>query len=516
MNIELIVKNRFGITHDVLACLAQQHLDLAAVEVESEHIYIDVPALDHNSFANVASALLALEGVQQIRPIDLLPKERRQLHLNALLSTLPDPVFAINSAGLILSANTAATQPLALQESDLVGQPIAHYLGGNQDYLNSPDPQNHRNREVSLAGQTYRIEYKPIQAPSSGERLSSHAADKILILQATNRLGHQMSQVHIRGGEGFNAIVGHAPALARIKERAQRFAAIQAPLLIQGETGTGKELFARAIHDASPWHAAAFLALNCASLPENLVESELFGYDPGAFTGASRGGKPGLFELADGGTAFLDEIGEMSPYVQAKLLRFIQDGTYRRVGGKEERKVNVRIVCATHQDLEALVKQSRFREDLMYRLNVLNLQLPSLRERKEDIAQLAQLFVQQAATQIGCDVPVLENEALSILQTQNWPGNVRQLENLLFRTVALCQEGTIDKNALNNAGITANNPQAQAEPETWKTAQAQFEKELLQRLYQHHPSSRKLAKRLGVSHTTIADKLRMYNIRTKT
>jgi len=515
MNIELIAQNRFGITHDVLACLAQQNLDLAALEVESEHIYIDVPALNHHSFSDVASALLALEGVQQIRPIDLLPKERRHQHLNALLSALPDPVFAINAAGLILSANTAATLPLGLQESDLIAQPISHYLSGNQDYLNTPDTPHGESLEVSLAGQTYRLEYKPIQALDSKDTLSRQAADKILILQATNRLGHQISQVHVRGGEGFNAIVGQAPALAQIKERAQRFAAIQAPLLIQGETGTGKELFARAIHGASPWHAAAFLALNCASLPENLVESELFGYAPGAFTGASRSGKPGLFELADGGTAFLDEIGEMSPYVQAKLLRFIQDGTFRRVGGKEEKKVNVRIVCATHQDLDALVKQSRFREDLMYRLNVLNLQLPSLKERKEDIAQLAQLFVQQAAAQIGCNVPTIQTDALNILQGQAWPGNVRQLENLLFRTVALAQDGTIDQQALNNAGITKHEHQAQAEPDTWKTAQAQFEKELLERLYQTHPSSRKLAKRLGVSHTTIADKLRLYNIRIK-
>jgi len=243
------------------------------------------------------------------------------------------------------------------------------------------------------------------------------------------------------------------------------------------------------------------------------VESELFGYAPGAFTGASRSGKPGLFELADGGTAFLDEIGEMSPYVQAKLLRFIQDGTFRRVGGKEEKKVKVRIVCATHQDLDALVKQSCFREDLMYRLNVLNLTLPSLRERKQDIPQLTQLFVRQAARQIGCDAPTIETEALNVLQAQVWPGNVRQLENLLFRTVALAQDGIIDKQALNNAGITDEQDQAHTEPDTWKTAQAQFEKELLERLYQTHPSSRKLAKRLAVSHTTIADKLRLYNIR---
>jgi len=513
MNIELIAHNRFGITHDVLACLAQQNLDLAALEVESEHIYIDVPALQHEGFPELASALLALDGVQQIRPIDLLPKERRHQHLNALLSALPDPVFAISAAGLILSANTAAAQALRLIEHDLIAQPITHYLNGNQDYLNTPDNPIGQNLEVTLAGQTYRLEYKPIQALNSNDKVNPHTADKILILQATKRLGHQISQVHVRGGEGFNAIVGQAPALAQIKERAQRFAAIQAPLLIQGETGTGKELFARAIHGASPWHAAAFLALNCASLPENLVESELFGYAPGAFTGASRSGKPGLFELADGGTAFLDEIGEMSPYVQAKLLRFIQDGTFRRVGGKEEKKVKVRIVCATHQDLDALVRENRFREDLMYRLNVLNLTLPSLRERKQDIAQLTHLFVQQAARQIGCDTPTIETEALNVLQAQDWPGNVRQLENLLFRTVALAQEGIIDKQALNNAGITDEKRRAQTEPETWRTAQAQFEKELLERLYQTHPSSRKLAKRLGVSHTTIADKLRLYNIR---
>ncbi len=513
MNIEIVVINRFGITHEVLACLAEQSQDLAALEVVAEHIYIDLPNLTPPLLGDISNALLTVEGVQRIRRIDLLPKERRRRHLDALLSTMPDPVFAIDAQGDILSANAAATKPLKLDEQALQGRPITDFLIDNQDYpinLNFPADQT---TEVSLAEQTYLLERKPIFSHSDQSEESS-SVDQMIRLQATHRLGHQISKIQGRGSDGFASIAGESRPLMNTKERALRFASIHAPLLIQGETGTGKELFARAIHQASPWHASAFLTLNCAALPENLVESELFGYAPGAFSGADRSGKPGLLELADGGTAFLDEIGEMSVYVQAKLLRFIQDGSFRRVGGKEERKVKVRIICASHRNLEAMVSQSMFREDLMYRLNVLNLQLPALRDRRSDIAQLSTLFVKQAAAQIECPPPRLSAEALDILQSHPWPGNVRQLENLLFRTVALCQTHTIGAEELHNGGIDADtlDTTTQNEPENWKAAQQTFEADLLRQLYPRYPSSRKLAKRLGVSHTTIADKLRLHNI----
>lgn len=213
-------------------------------------------------------------------------------------------------------------------------------------------------------------------------------------------MGERLSALHHDHAEGFDALLGESPAIRTLKARALRVAALDAPLLVHGETGTGKELVARACHAVSSRHAAPFLALNCAALPESLAESELFGYAPGAFTGAQRGGKPGLMELANQGTVFLDEIGEMSPYLQAKLLRFLSDGSFRRVGGDREVKVDVRIISATHRDLERMVAEGSFREDLFYRLNVLNLEVPPLRDRGQDILMLAHFFMQQACTQI--------------------------------------------------------------------------------------------------------------------
>jgi transcriptional regulator of aroF, aroG, tyrA and aromatic amino acid transport len=519
MKIEVIAQNRFGITQEVLAGLADHQLDLAAVEVVTEHIYIDVPALMEEHLPELSSTLCKIQGVEEVRRIDLLPDERRRLHLDALLSTLPDPVFAVDATGRVLSANVAATKPLGVQEKDLIGTPIRDILVGDNDYTIEAGSPDAYSREVTLAGQPYLLELKSIRSLSTIDGSHSKSTDQVvidagsmLILQAPTRLGHHISKVQMGRVNGFDTIAGQSPPLLQAKERAQRFASINAPLLIQGETGTGKELFARAVHQSGPWHSAAFLALNCATLPENLVESELFGYASGAFSGATRGGKPGLFELADGGTVFLDEIGEMSLYVQAKLLRFIQDGSFRRVGGKDERNVKTRIICATHRNLEQLVSQGQFREDLMYRLNVLNLQLPTLRERRDDIAPLSELFVAKAATQIGCKIPALSSTAKHVLAAHPWPGNVRQLENILFRTVALTQGNTIGPDELRIAGINTDARVEETEPESWKAAQAAFEKDLLAKLYQRYPSTRKLAQRLGVSHTTIADKLRTYNI----
>jgi len=517
MKIELVGQNRSGITQEVLASLADHELDLAAVEVETHHIYIDLPDLTEQNYPMVSAFLLKIEGIEKIRRIDLLPLERRHLHLDALLSTLPDPVFAIDANGSILTANSAATTPLGLTEADLLGTEIDEVLKSDNGFTIATDQVDKHPREVTLAEQPYLLEVIPIcslatTTSKKGDHPDQITVGSMLILQAPPRLGGHISKVQMRGVTGFGAINGDSASLQQIKERALRFASIDAPLLIQGETGTGKELFARAVHQTGPWKSAAFLVLNCATLPENLVESELFGYAAGAFSGASRSGKPGLFELADKGTIFLDEIGEMSLYVQAKLLRVIQDGTFRRVGGKTERTVKVRIICATHRNLEQLSKEGLFREDLMYRLNILNLQLPPLRERQQDITSLSELFLARAAAQIGCPTPQLTRSGDEVLKAQPWPGNIRQLENILFRTVALSLAHPIGPGELNAAGINTKATIQGDEPESLKSAHAAFEKALLTKLYQRYPSTRKLAARLAVSHTTIADKLRRYGI----
>ncbi len=255
----------------------------------------------------------------------------------------------------------------------------------------------------------------------------------------------------VRAQYGFDNIIGHTQPMRRVFEQVRQVAKWNTTVLIRGETGTGKELIANAIHYNSPRARGSFIKLNCASLPENLLESELFGHEKGAFTGAMNQ-KKGRFEQADGGTIFLDEIGEVSAAFQAKLLRVLQEGELERVGGTRTIKIDVRIVAATHRDLEGDVANGKFREDLYYRLNVMPIYLPALRERMEDIPDIARFLIGKLGQQQGRELE-LTDSALRILMHHDWPGNVRELENCLERAAVMSEDGTIDRDSILLTGI---------------------------------------------------------------
>jgi DNA-binding NtrC family response regulator len=243
---------------------------------------------------------------------------------------------------------------------------------------------------------------------------------------------------------GFDVILGSSPALRRTIDQARRVAQHRdVTVLIGGETGTGKELLARALHYESPRAAAPFVEINCAAIPANLLESELFGHEKGSFTGAISA-KPGLMELANGGTVFLDEIGHLPLELQPKLLRALENREIRRVGGQQIRKVDVRVIAATHLDLAAAVARGEFREDLFYRLNVVRLVLPPLRERGEDVVLLAEAFARSLASQYGLPAPVLTEAIRSELTGLPWPGNVRELRNVVERALVLSPPGALE------------------------------------------------------------------------
>lgn len=238
------------------------------------------------------------------------------------------------------------------------------------------------------------------------------------------------------------SVVGHSPAIIEVMKTVARVAPSQATILITGETGTGKELIARAIHNYSDRAAARFVAVNCSALAEGVLESELFGHVKGAFTGAGAA-RPGLFREADRGTIFLDEIGNISPGLQSRLLRVLQEREVTPVGADAPVRVDVRILAATHQDLEALVRQDRFREDLYYRLNVVSVELPALRQRLQDLPLLVHHFLRNLAAQHGRDPLALDAGAEALLLAHSWPGNVRELQNVLERAVVLAAQGVI-------------------------------------------------------------------------
>ncbi|MFC3608333.1 nif-specific transcriptional activator NifA [Stutzerimonas tarimensis] len=255
----------------------------------------------------------------------------------------------------------------------------------------------------------------------------------------------------VRAKYGFeNMVVGHTASMRRVFDQIRRVAKWNSTVLILGESGTGKELIASAIHYNSPRSHRPLVRLNCAALPETLLESELFGHEKGAFTGAVKQRK-GRFEQADGGTLFLDEIGEISPMFQAKLLRVLQEGEFERVGGNQTVRVNVRIVAATNRDLESEVEKGAFREDLYYRLNVMAIRVPPLRERTADIPELADFLLSKISQQQGRPVTITDS-AIRVLMAHRWPGNVRELENCLERSAIMSEDGTITRDAISLTG----------------------------------------------------------------
>jgi two-component system response regulator PilR (NtrC family) len=263
---------------------------------------------------------------------------------------------------------------------------------------------------------------------------------KIVIRNALERRRllseNQALKKELRGRSRFDELVGRSPRMKSVLALVEKIATTSSTVLVQGESGTGKELVARAIHFNSPRKERPFVSINCGALPDELLESELFGHMRGSFTGAVAA-KKGLFEVADGGTLFLDEIGETSAAMQIKLLRALQERRIRRVGGTEEIPVDVRVIAATNQDLAEMVRARRFREDLYYRVNVIPITLPPLREKKEDIAPLAEHFLVKVRTGVGKSARGISPEAMEILERHPWPGNVRELENVIERAVAL-------------------------------------------------------------------------------
>jgi transcriptional regulator with PAS, ATPase and Fis domain len=250
-----------------------------------------------------------------------------------------------------------------------------------------------------------------------------------------------------RAKHTLNDIIGDTPEILKCKEKVKKVAKFNSNVLILGESGVGKELFAHAIHDESQKRDMPFISINCSAIPENLLESELFGYEEGSFTGAKKGGNMGKFELANGGTIFLDEIGEMPYHMQAKLLRVLQEKEIERIGGKSTIKLDVRVICATNRNLEEMVKKGKFREDLYYRLNVLTMEIPPLRKRKEDIPLFIEKFMSEFYMESGLYRHTPDN-VMSILKNYSWPGNIRELKNVVERICVNSEEADISINDL--------------------------------------------------------------------
>ncbi|WP_341501496.1 transcriptional regulator TyrR [Gallaecimonas sp. GXIMD4217] len=512
MRLEIFCEDRPGIAREVLDILYDRQIDLRGIEVDPVgKMYLHLPDLDFDELKTLMPAIRRIDGVSDVRTVPFMPTERDHFELATLLETLPDPMISVDPKGKILVINPAAAKVLKLTARELIGEPLGQWLQGFHlgRWLEEDEPVP-VSMLVKLGGQRLLADFLPIWVRDEQDRPT--LAGAVITAKAPHRLGSQITQAQ-EGAASLDAILAESSAMKKVLRQARKLAQLDAPLLIQGETGTGKELLARACHESSLRRAKPFLVLNCASLPDSVAETELFGYGPGAFAGASDKGKRGIFETADGGTVFLDEVGDLALPIQVKLLRLLQNGTFRRVGDEQEVKVNVRIICATQRSLPDLCQQGSFREDLYYRLNVLHLKLPALRERKDDVLPLAQLFIERHCAALGREPVALSQAAQNLLANYTWPGNVRQLENSLLRAVSLLEGEIIEPRHLELPSHTPSFGYADnAFDGTLDEAMKRFEASLLERLYPAYPSSRQLAKKLGVSHTAIANKLREYGI----
>jgi transcriptional regulator with PAS, ATPase and Fis domain len=313
---------------------------------------------------------------------------------------------------------------------------------------------------------------------------------------------------------GFEQIVSQSKIMEETKELAARVAKTSATVLISGESGTGKELFAHAIHQLSPRVNQPFVRVNCSAIPEGLFESELFGYEKGAFSGAKNEGKPGKFELADGGTLFLDEISELPLAMQGKLLRVLQEREIERIGGTELNVIDVRMIAGTNRALKPLIQEKRFRDDLYYRLRVFPIHIPPLRERKEDILLLVDSFLDQYCREFGKTRVDYDEELKNWLLSYDWPGNVRELKNLMEAAVLLTDENTLNLSVVTSLVEDEKEEEATVLPQSSLPEQlAKVEKRLIQQALQACNGDRMAAaEQLGIHYTSLYRKMRKYNL----
>lgn len=386
--------------------------------------------------------------------------------IRMILDSNDDAVLAVDESGRVLEANDQAYRLYHLAFlQDWKGRRVEE-INPDLRFIGSRDhPCRNGDEELlSLNGQRYMVKYRLISGESAaiGTLITTSAASKILKEEQQIRKG--LVRRGLSAKYAFRDIIAVSPNMRSRVEIAKKFSLAHSNVLITGETGTGKELFAHSIHAASARTDQPFVAVNCATLPENLLESELFGYEAGAFSGASREGKAGLFEQAHRGTIFLDEIGEIPVTLQAKLLRVLQEREVRRVGSNTVLPIDVRVLAATNVDIQQQIARGRFRSDLLYRLNALEVYIPPLRERPDDVLPLMEHQLRVLAAQQGRTPPVLTADAEEMLRHYFWPGNVRELRNVCERLVVLSTSRAVDASALRELHTFVEPPAAEMAP----------------------------------------------------
>lgn len=511
---KIITGNRVGMVHDVLRIFAEEKIDILSMEVVPEQIHVKIKRVD--SAFHLEERLKEIAGVRDIQKVEVMPYEEREQQLRAVLDSISEGIIAVNKETRITTVNPAVEKIIHRPIEEIVNRPIKEFFGDNLPIIEClRKEESYDNQEMRIDTPEGRSHYLTSGRPIHDEHGNVIGAVAIMKdIEQVRKLVHKVTQPSMIT---FDDIIYRSIEMQKAVNLAQRAAVGRSTILIRGESGTGKELFARAIHMASGRRDKPFTPINCGALPDSLLESELFGYEEGAFTGAKKGGKQGLFELAHGGTLFLDEIAELPTHLQVKLLRVLQEGKVRRLGSSKEQPVDVRIIAATNKDLDKMVELKEFREDLFYRLNVIPINIPPLRDRKDDILLLTDHFLRLFSKQMGKNNLIIEDVARDKLLRYDWPGNVRELRNSLERAVHLVSDTRITWHHLFPKEPELNKVNSAIEVKVNKLtsleeAVSSAEYTLLRKIIDEYDSSRKMGEILGVSHTTVLNKLKKYNL----
>lgn len=446
--------------------------------------------------------------------------------LKTILSSFEEAISVVNTKGEIVYWNEAAENTYEIQKEEIIGRNIRDFFQQEdimhlkvletnlavRDVYHIPRQDKHVLISTSLI---YNEENVVVGSLSVEKDITStiHLNEKLTT--ASKEL--QQLRQHIKEqhqDDPFSKIKGINTTIQQLIHNAKKIARTDATILISGESGVGKELFAQAIHEKSTRNKQPFVAINCGAIPHALFESELFGYEGGAYTGASKGGKPGKLELAEGGTLFLDEVGELPIDMQVKLLRALQEKEMFRIGGLTPKKVDVRIIAATNRVLEEMVAEGTFRSDLYYRLNVFSIKVPPLRERRDDIPFLVYDFIEEFSNKYQKPDYTIEKSAISLLSSYDWPGNIRELRNVIERLVVLNDHGEITETDLLSILFTGKRIKPSNSKETSLTLEKErLEKErILEMLHYTYGNKSITAEKLGMSRATLYKKIKKYNI----
>lgn len=513
---EIITKDRLGITVTILEKIYMAAINLLSVEVFPEKICVKMQNMDEAKKETLKNKLCAIEEVITVNEIDLLNYEENERKLLAILDSVDEGIMVINKKFQIDIFNNYCEKVFHCSKEEVIGTDIRKLIGQDAPAVKLINSGlKYDNAEVKVKTQKGEVHYLTTGRPIVDDNnITIGAVASIKDIHKAIEIANVIAGTT----EGaFKEIVGNSYKIEFVKKIVKTVAKSDSTILFRGESGTGKELFAKAIQSLSSRKNSPFVTINCAALPDNLIESELFGYEKGSFTGAINSGKEGLFKEADGGTLFLDEIGELSIVLQAKLLRVLQEGVIRKIGSTKEEIVNVRIIAATNRNLEEMIVHGKFREDLYYRLNVIPIIIPPLRDRLEDILSLVTLFISKFNKKLNKEILGAEISFINKLLTYNWPGNIRELQNVIERAMNLCDGKYISsQNLFMDMGV-ANAVENEIDLESHEALMLKevveiCEKQAIVTALSKHKSLRKTAKELGVSHTTIINKIKKYKI----